>query len=225
MDRYLRKHLRRETPAEKSPRGRSPQPHSNPGKGRGGQLKHMTETHPTKGKGAPYLFYCRPTDDKGRPCHALDSDGRSACMLQLKRTQKTKDGQEDKHQDHCRSTITCGYCAKRRHYENECHIKRRESEKHKKAEEEQRKNAGKGVDLRRGGLTLEALRVRVTPVEDEGRLVEEEHPTPHLRLSRAVQKGLPLPPQALLAPTRAARTPSSAAPTGSLSACRPLGLK
>ena len=30
MDTYLRKHLRRGTPAEKSPGGRSPQPHSNP---------------------------------------------------------------------------------------------------------------------------------------------------------------------------------------------------
>ena len=46
MDKYLRKHLQRETPAGKSPGGRSPQPHSNPGKGRGGQLKHMTETPP-----------------------------------------------------------------------------------------------------------------------------------------------------------------------------------
>ena len=136
MDKYLRKHLRRETPAEKAPRGRSPQPHSNPGKGRGGQLKHMTETPPSKGKGAPNLFYWRPTDDKGGPCQAPDCDGRSACMLQLKRTQKTKDGQEVKHQDHLRCTITCEYCDKRRHYEHECHIKRRESEKLKKAEAE-----------------------------------------------------------------------------------------
>ena len=144
MDKYPRKHLRRETPAEKSPGGRSPQPHSNLGKGRGGQLKHMTETPPSKGKGAPNRFYCRPTDDKGGPCHAPDCDGRSACMLQLKRTQKTKDGQEVKHQDHFRCTMTCGYCGKRRHYEDECHIKRRESEKLQKAEEERRKNAGKG---------------------------------------------------------------------------------
>ena len=70
MHKYLRKCLRRETPAEKSPRGRSLQPQPNPGKGRGGQLKHMTETPPSIGKGAPNLFYCRPTDDKGGPCHA-----------------------------------------------------------------------------------------------------------------------------------------------------------
>ena len=144
MDKYLRKHLRRETPAEKSSGGRSPQPHSNPGKGGGGQLKHMTETPPSKGKGAPNLPYCRPKDDKGGPCHAPDCDERSACMLQLKLTQKTKDRQEVKHQDHFRCTITCGYCGRRRHYEDECHIKRRESEKLKKAEEERRKNTGKG---------------------------------------------------------------------------------
>ena len=144
MDKYLRRHLRRETPAEKSPGGRSPQPHSNPGEGRGGQLKHMTETPSSKGKGTPNLFYCRPTDDKGGPCHAPDCDGRSACMLHLKRTQKTKDGQEVKHQDHFRCTITCGFCGKRRHYEDECHIKCRDPEKLVKAEEERRKTAGKG---------------------------------------------------------------------------------
>ena len=103
----------------------------------------MKETPPAKGKGAPDLFYCQPTDDKGGPCHAPDCDGRSSCMLQLRQTQKKKDGQEVKHQDHFRCTITCGYCGKRRHYEDECHIKRRESEKLKKAEEERRKNAGK----------------------------------------------------------------------------------
>ena len=119
------KHLPRETPAEKAPGGRSPQPHSNPGKSRGGQLKHMTETRPSKGKGAPNLFYCRPTADKCGPCHAPDCDGRSACMLQLKCTRKTKDGQEVKHQEYFHCTITCGYCGRRRHYEDECPIRRR----------------------------------------------------------------------------------------------------
>ena len=84
MDKYLRKLLQRETPAEKSPGGRSPEPHSNSWKGRGGQLKHLTETLPSKGKGAPNLFYCCPMDEKGGPCHAPDCDGQSACMLQLK---------------------------------------------------------------------------------------------------------------------------------------------
>ena len=124
MDTYLRRHLRRETAAEKALGGRSPQPHSNPGKGGGGQLKHMTETPPSKGKGAPNRFYCRPTDDKGGPFHASDCDWQSACMLQPRRTQKTKDGQEVKHEDHLCCPMTCGYCGKRRHYKDECHIKR-----------------------------------------------------------------------------------------------------
>ena len=66
-----------------------------------------------------------------------------------------------------------------------------------------------------GALTLEVLRVRVTLVEDEvpqpPPLVEEEHPTPHLRVSRRVKNGLPPPPQAQMVPTTAARTPRSAA--------------
>ena len=145
MDKYVRKHVRRETPAAEGPGGRSAQPDSNPGKSRGGQLQHMKETPPpSNGKGAPNLFYCRPMDDKGTPCHAPDCDGRSACLLQLQRKQKTKDGQNVKHQDHFCRTMTCGYCGKRRDYEDEFHIKRRESEKLKKAEEERRRNAGKG---------------------------------------------------------------------------------
>ena len=64
-----------------------------------------------------------------------------------------------------------------------------------------------------GGLTVEVLRVRVT-LEDEGPqpppLVEEEHPTPHLRLSPRVKNGQPPLPPSLVAPTRAARTPRSA---------------
>ena len=48
MGKYLRKHLQRETPAEKNPRGRSSQPNPNHGKGRGGQLKRMQETPTSK---------------------------------------------------------------------------------------------------------------------------------------------------------------------------------
>ena len=45
------------------------------------------------------------------------------------------------HQDHFRCTITCGYCGKRCHYEDECHIKKRESDKHKWQEAERQKTA------------------------------------------------------------------------------------
>ena len=43
------------------------------------------------------------------------------------------------HQDHFRCTITCGYCGKRRHYEDECHIKKRESDNLKRQEAERQK--------------------------------------------------------------------------------------
>ena len=64
---------------------------------------------------------------------------RSGCVLQLKRQQHTKDGETVAHQDHFRCTITCGYCGKRRHYEDECHTQKRESDKHKWQEAERQK--------------------------------------------------------------------------------------
>ena len=61
-------------------------------------------------------------------------------MLQIKRQQHTKDGKTVTHQDHVRCTITCGYCGKRRHYEDECHIKKREDDKLKRQEAERQKS-------------------------------------------------------------------------------------
>ena len=52
----------------------------------------------------------------------------------MKRQQHSKDGKTVTHRDHFRCTITCGYCGKRRHYEDECHIKKRESDKLKRQE-------------------------------------------------------------------------------------------
>ena len=97
----------------------------------------MNEVKPDAG--TPPLFYCRPVNDKGGPCHASDCDLCSGCMLQMKRQQHTKDGKTVTHQDHFRCTITCGYCGKRRHYEDECHIKKRESDKLKRQEAERQK--------------------------------------------------------------------------------------
>ena len=97
----------------------------------------MSEVKPETG--APPLFYCKHVNDKGGPCHAPDCDHRSGCVLQLKRQQHTKDGKTVTHQDHFRCTITCGYCGKRRHYEDECHIKKRESDKHNQQEAERQK--------------------------------------------------------------------------------------
>ena len=90
--------------------------------------------------GVPSVLHYKPVNDKGGPCHAPDCDHRSGCLLQLKRQQHTKDGKTVHHQDHFRCTITCGFCGKHRHYEDECHIKSRESDKLKRQEAERQKN-------------------------------------------------------------------------------------
>ena len=65
-----------------------------------------------------------------------------------------------------------------------------------------------------GALALEVLRLRVT-LGDEGpqppHWWKRSTQPPTLRVSRQVRNSQPLPPPALVAPTRAARTPRSAA--------------
>ena len=87
--------------------------------------------------GTSPLFYCKPVNDKGGPCHAPDCDHRSSCMLQMKGQQHSNDGKTVTHQDHFRCTITCG---KRCHYEDKCHIKKGEGSNLKRQEAERKKN-------------------------------------------------------------------------------------
>ena len=97
----------------------------------------MTEVRPNTGP--PPLFYCKPINEKGEPCHAPDCDRRSGCVLELKRQQHITNGKIVNHHNHFRCTITCGFCDKRRHYEDKCHIKRRRSDKLRRHEAEQQK--------------------------------------------------------------------------------------
>ena len=141
MEKFLKKHLGRGgTATPECGEGKGPKNATNAkqggGKGRG-NLRVMNEVKPQAG--TPPLFFCKPINDKGAPCHAPDCDLRSGCMLQMKRQQHTKDGKRLTHQDHFRCIITCGYCGKGRHYEDECHIKKRESDKHKWQEAERQK--------------------------------------------------------------------------------------
>ena len=125
MEKFLKRHLGRGgTPTPERGEGKGPKNPNNANQGGGkggGNLRAMNEAKPEAG--TPPLFYCKPANQKGGPCHAPDCDHRSGCVLQLKRQQHTKDGKTVAHQDHFRSTITCGYCGKRCHYEDECHIK------------------------------------------------------------------------------------------------------
>ena len=142
MEELLKKHLGRGgTPTPEGGEGKGPRNPTNANQGGGkrrGNLRAMNEVKPDAG--TPPLFYCKPVNDKGRPCHAPDCDHRSSCILQMKRQQHSKDGKIVTDQDHFRCTITCGYCGKRRHYEDEYHIKKRESDKLKRREAERQKN-------------------------------------------------------------------------------------
>ena len=114
MEKFLKKHLGRGgTPTPERGEGKGPKnpTNTNQGGGKGrGNLRAMNEVKPDAG--TPPLFYCKPVNDKGGPCHASDCDHRSGCMLQMKRQQHTKDGKPVTHQDHFKCTITCGYCGK-----------------------------------------------------------------------------------------------------------------
>ena len=141
METFLKRHLAKgASPSPdcgESTGGKTPT-NSNKGRGKGGSnLRAMNEAKPA---GVPPLFYCKPVNDNGGPCHAPDCDHRSGCMLQLKRQQHTKDGKRLNHQDHSRCTITGGFCRKRCHYEDECQIQKCESDKLKRQEADRQKN-------------------------------------------------------------------------------------
>ena len=162
MEKFLKRLLGRGgTPTPERGEGKGPKNPSNGNKGGGkggGNLRAMNEVKPETR--TPPLFYWKPVNDKAGPCHSHDCDHRSGCVLQLKRQQHTKDGKTVTDQDHLRCTITSGYCGKRRHYEDECHIKKRESDEHKRQEAERQKaqtpsrtpqNGDKGERTRQGG--------------------------------------------------------------------------
>ena len=141
MEKFLKKHLGRGgTPTPERGKGKGPKNPTNADqkgcKGRG-NLRAMNEVKPDAGT-LP-LFYSKPVNDKGGPCHAPDCEHRSSCMLQMKGQQHSKDGKTVTDQDHLRCTITCGYCGKRRHYEDECHIKKRDSAELKRPEARRQK--------------------------------------------------------------------------------------
>ena len=142
MEKFLKKHLGRGgtlTPEHREGKGPKNPTNANQGGGKGrDNLRAMNEVKPDAG--TPPLFYCKPVNDKGGPCHALDCDHRNSCMLQIKKQQDSRGGKTVTRQDHFRCTITCGYCGKRRHYKEECHIKKRESDKLKRQEAERQKN-------------------------------------------------------------------------------------
>ena len=87
------------------------------------------------------LFWCDARDNQGHLQHAPDCEQGDCFVVQGKK-QETNTGAKAKMPDHYRCTITCAFCRKRKHYEDECYHKQRLSAKLKS--EDPGKGSGKG---------------------------------------------------------------------------------
>ena len=87
------------------------------------------------------LFWCDARDEHGQLQHAPDCEQRDCFVVQGKK-QETNIGAKARMPDHYRCTITCAFCGKRKHYEDECYHKQRLSAKLKG--EDPGKGPGKG---------------------------------------------------------------------------------
>ena len=88
------------------------------------------------------LFWCDARDEQGCLLHAPDCYQRDSFVVQGKK-QETNTGGKAMLLDHYRCTITCAFCGKRKHYEDECYHKQRLSAK-LKTENGSVKGSGKG---------------------------------------------------------------------------------
>ena len=68
------------------------------------------------------LFLCDARDEQGHLQHAPDCEQRDCFVVQGKQ-QEGNTGAKAKLPDHYRCTITCAFCGKRKHYEDECYQK------------------------------------------------------------------------------------------------------
>ena len=107
------------------------------GGGSGGHGKGYQGSRPGQGT-TPYhariminvreLFWCDARDEQGHLKHAHDCEQRD-CFVVKGKQQETNTGAKKQLPDHYRCTITCAFCGKRKHYEDECYHKRRLSAK------------------------------------------------------------------------------------------------
>ena len=87
------------------------------------------------------LIRCHARDEQGCLLHAPDRDQRDCFVVQGKK-QETNTGGKARMPDHYRCTITCAFCGKRKHFQDECYHKQRLSAK-LKTENSSGKGSGK----------------------------------------------------------------------------------
>ena len=107
---------------------------SGPGQG-------TTPKHARIIKNVKELFWCDARHEQRHLQHAPDCEQRDCFVVQGKK-QEINTGAKTKMLDHDRCTITCAFCPKRKHYEDECYHKQRLSTKLKG--EDPSKGCGKG---------------------------------------------------------------------------------
>ena len=107
---------------------------SRPGQG-------TTPKHARMVENVKELFWCDTRDEQGHLQHAPDCEQRDCFVVQGKQEEKNT-GAKAKLPDHYRCTITCAFCGKRKHYEDECYHKQRMSAKLKG--EDPGEGSGKG---------------------------------------------------------------------------------
>ena len=100
-----------------------------------------TPKHARIMKNVKELFWCDARDEQGLLQHTPDCEQRDCFVVQGKK-QETNTGAKAKMPDHYKCTITCAFCGKRKHYEDECYHKQRLSVKLKG--EDPGKGFGKG---------------------------------------------------------------------------------
>ena len=107
------------------------------GGGSGSQGKGYEGSRPEQGTTPKYarimenvkeLFWCDARDEQGHLQHAPDCEQRDCFVVQGKK-QETNTSARVKMPDHYRCTITCAFCGKRKHNEDECYHKQRLSAK------------------------------------------------------------------------------------------------
>ena len=87
------------------------------------------------------LFWCHARDEQGHLQHAPDCEQRDCFIVQGKQQEKNT-GAKAKLPHHYGCTITCAFCGKRKHYEDECYHKQPLSAKLK--DEDPGNGSGKG---------------------------------------------------------------------------------
>ena len=95
-----------------------------------------------------HLFLCDGRHEQGCLLHVPDCDQQNCFVVQEKK-EETNTGGKAKMPDGYRSRITCAFCGKRKHYEDECYHKQRPSAK-LKSENGTSKDSGKGKSKSHG---------------------------------------------------------------------------